>query len=70
MAMSSIEIKIPEGIKQYVLNDTAEKMRNALLLYFTLVQQTMKSWTDNLHIENLNGNYYEKIEYFNDILYL
>ena len=36
MAMSRIEIKISEGIKQYVLNDTAEKMCNVLLLYSSI----------------------------------
>lgn len=41
MVMSSIEIKIPEGIKQYVMNDTTEKMRNALLIYPSIANDTI-----------------------------
>lgn len=41
MVMSSIEIKIPEGIKQYVMNDTTEKIRNALLIYPSIANDTI-----------------------------
>ncbi len=33
MVMTNIEIKIPETIRQYVLDGTTEKVRNAMLLY-------------------------------------
>ena len=36
MGMTSIEIKVPEKARQYVLNNTTEKMRNALLLYHSI----------------------------------
>lgn len=41
MVMTSIEIKVPEKAKQYVLNETTEKMRNALLLYPSIANDTI-----------------------------
>ena len=33
MIMTNVEIKIPETIRQYALDETTEKVRNAILLY-------------------------------------
>ena len=33
MHMANIEVRIPETAKDYVMHDTSEEMRNALLLY-------------------------------------
>lgn len=41
MIMTSIEIKVPENARQYVLNGTTEKMRNALLLYPSIANDTI-----------------------------
>lgn len=41
MVMSSIEIKVPAGARQYVMDDTTEKMRNALLIYPSIVNDTI-----------------------------
>lgn len=41
MGMTSIEIKVPEKARQYVLNNTTEKMRNALLLYPSIANDTI-----------------------------
>lgn len=41
MVMTSIEIKVPEGARQYVLSSTTEKMRNALLLYPCIANETI-----------------------------
>lgn len=41
MVMSSIEIKVPEKAKQYVVKGTTEKMRNALLLYPCIANGTI-----------------------------
>lgn len=37
--MTNVEIAIPAGAKQYIFNDTTEKMRNALLLYPSIVNE-------------------------------
>ena len=41
MVMTSIEIKIPETIRQYVLDGTTEKVRNAMLLYPSVANDTI-----------------------------
>lgn len=41
MVMESFEIKLPLSAKSYVLNETTEEMRNALLLYPSIVNQTI-----------------------------
>ncbi|MBD5522555.1 MAG: hypothetical protein HDR03_15250 [Lachnospiraceae bacterium] len=41
MSMASIEIKIPALAKDYVLDDTTEEMRNALLLYPSIANDTI-----------------------------
>ena len=41
MMMTSIEIKVPAEAKQYVMDDTTEKMRNALLLYPSIANDTI-----------------------------
>lgn len=41
MGMVSIEINVPEKARQYVLNNTTEKMRNALLLYPSIANDTI-----------------------------
>lgn len=41
MVMTSIEIKLPSMVKDYVLDDTTEVMRNALLLYPSIVNETI-----------------------------
>lgn len=41
MFMTSIEIKIPASAKDYVLDDTTEEMRNALLLYPSIANNTI-----------------------------
>lgn len=41
MVMTSIEIKIPETIRQYVLDETTEKVRNAMLLYPSVANDTI-----------------------------
>lgn len=41
MAMASIEIKLPSPAKEYVLDDTTEIMRNALLLYPSITNNTI-----------------------------
>lgn len=41
MLMTSIEIKIPASAKDYVLDDTTEEMRNALLLYPSIANNTI-----------------------------
>jgi predicted HTH domain antitoxin len=39
--MSNIEIHVSEVAKQYVLSDTTELMRNALLLYPSIANETI-----------------------------
>lgn len=39
--MVDVEIKVPAGARQYVLADTTEKMRNALLLYPSIANDTI-----------------------------
>lgn len=39
--MTSIEINLPELAKDYVLDETTEEMRNALLLYPSIVNNTI-----------------------------
>lgn len=41
MAMASIEIKLPALVKDYILEETTEEMRNALLLYPSIVNNTI-----------------------------
>lgn len=41
MVMTNIEIKIPEAIRQYVLDGTTEKVRNAMLLYPSVANDTI-----------------------------
>ncbi len=41
MVMTSIEINVPEKARQYVLDGTTEKMRNALLLYPSIANDTI-----------------------------
>ncbi len=41
MLMTSMEIKIPAIVKDYVLDDTTEEIRNALLLYPSIVNNTI-----------------------------
>ena len=38
MVMTNIEISIPEGAKTYMIDGTSEKVRNALLVYPSIVQ--------------------------------
>lgn len=39
--MASIEIKIPASVKDYVLDETTEEMRNALLIYPSIANNTI-----------------------------
>lgn len=39
--MTNIEIKVPETIRQYVLDETTEEVRNALLLYPSIANDTI-----------------------------
>lgn len=39
--MTNVEIKIPETIRQYVLDETTEKVRNAILLYPSIANDTI-----------------------------
>lgn len=39
--MVDMEIKVPAGARQYVMMDTTEKMRNALLLYPSIANDTI-----------------------------
>ena len=41
MHMANIEIRIPATAKDYVMHDTSEKMRNALLLYPSIANNTI-----------------------------
>lgn len=41
MVMANIEIKMPSPAKEYVLNNTTEVMRNALLLYPSIANNTI-----------------------------
>ncbi len=41
MVMESLEIKLPLPAKNYVLDDTTDEMRNALLLYPSIANQTI-----------------------------
>ena len=41
MIMTSIEVKVQDGVKQYVMDDTTEKMREALLLYPSIVNDSI-----------------------------
>ena len=41
MVMASIEIKIPPAARDYVLDDTTDVMRNALLLYPSIANNTI-----------------------------
>ena len=41
MVMESLEIKLPLPAKKYVLDDTTNEMRNALLLYPSIANQTI-----------------------------
>ena len=38
MVMTSIEIEIPETVKEYVISGTTERSRSALLIYPSIVQ--------------------------------
>ncbi len=39
--MTSIEIKVPDSIARYVLEETSEKIRNAMLLYPSIANDTI-----------------------------
>ena len=41
MVMTNIEIKVPETIRQYVLDETTEEVRNAILLYPSIANDTI-----------------------------
>ncbi len=41
MLMTSIEINLPESAKDYVLDETTEEMRKALLLYPSIANNTI-----------------------------
>ena len=41
MTMASIEVTLPSPAKEYVLGDTTEKMRNALLIYPSIANNTI-----------------------------
>ena len=41
MHMANIEVRIPENAKEYVMHDTSEEMRNALLLYPSIANNTI-----------------------------
>ena len=41
MYMTNIEIRIPSTAKDYVMHDTSEEMRNALLLYPSIANNTI-----------------------------
>lgn len=41
MVMESLEIKLPSPAKSYVLEETTDEMRNALLLYPSIANQTI-----------------------------
>ncbi|MCM1211409.1 MAG: UPF0175 family protein [Blautia sp.] len=41
MLMTSIEINLPASVKDYVLDETTEEMRNALLLYPSIANNTI-----------------------------
>ncbi len=41
MSMVSIEINLPASVKDYVLDETTEEMRNALLLYPSIANNTI-----------------------------
>ena len=41
MVMTNIEMNVPENMKEYVLQDTTELMRKALLLYPSIVNDTI-----------------------------
>ena len=41
MYMANIEVRIPQTAKEYVMHDTSEEMRNALLLYPSIANNTI-----------------------------
>ncbi len=41
MSMVSMEIRLPASAKEYVLDDTTEEMRKALLLYPSIANNTI-----------------------------
>ena len=41
MLMTSMEINLPVSVKDYVLDETTEEMRNALLLYPSIANHTI-----------------------------
>ncbi|MCM1156859.1 MAG: hypothetical protein NC392_16000 [Roseburia sp.] len=41
MLTTSIEINLPVSVKDYVLDETTEEMRNALLLYPSIANNTI-----------------------------
>lgn len=41
MSMASIEIKLPALVKDYILEETTEEMRNALLLYPSIANRVI-----------------------------
>ena len=41
MMMASIDVTVPEAAKQYVLDDTTELMRKALLIYPSIANETI-----------------------------
>ena len=41
MFMTSIEINLPASVKDYVMDETTEEMRNALLLYPSIANNTI-----------------------------
>jgi hypothetical protein len=41
MVLEKIEVRVPEAARQYVLDDTTELMRNALLIYPSIANETI-----------------------------
>lgn len=41
MAMTSLEIKLPSSVMDYVMDATTDKMRNALLIYPSIANNTI-----------------------------
>lgn len=41
MVMTTLEIKLPSSVRDYVMDNTTDKMRNALLLYPSIANNTI-----------------------------
>ncbi len=61
MNMVSMEIRLPASVKEYVLDDTTEEMRKALLLYPSIANDTISHGRAaellGMHKMNLIGLY-------------